>query len=124
MKLVCMKYFWLVVLVVGVVLVGCQLVVEMIVVFMVIVEKVILEGEMMFIFKDWVDFDIGYCIVCLLEELGFCLLYFYQNVYMVEGDKMVILVDNFCGVVVVDLIDLLVKCIYEYLDVGILFVGK
>lgn len=29
------------------------------------------------IFKEWIDEMMGYCVVWLFEELGFCFLYFY-----------------------------------------------
>ncbi|MEC9263102.1 MAG: oligogalacturonate lyase, partial [Pseudomonadota bacterium] len=74
--------------------------------------------------KSWIDKDTGHRIVRVSEEPGSRSLYFHQNAYTAEGDKMVISVTNPNGVAVVDLRDWSVKRLYEHPDVGILFVGK
>lgn len=74
--------------------------------------------------KSWIDKDTGHRIVRVSEEPGSRSLYFHQNAYTAEGDKMVISVTNPNGVAVVDLSDWSVKRLYEHPDVGILFVGK
>lgn len=74
--------------------------------------------------KSWIDKVTGHRIVRLSEEAGSRSLYFHQNAYTAEGDKMVISVSNPKGVAVVDLNDLSVTRLYEDPDVGILFVGK
>ena len=124
MKPARMKYSWLAALVAGVALAGCQPAAETTFASTVTAEKATQEGETAPIPKDWVDPDTGHRIVRLSEEPGSRSLYFHQNAYTAEGDKMVISVDNPRGVAVVDLTDLSVKRIYEHPDAGILFVGK
>lgn len=74
--------------------------------------------------KQWIDKDTGHRVVRLSEEPGSRSLYFHQNAYTAEGDKMVISVANPQGVAVVDLHTMKVTRLYEHQDVGILFVGK
>lgn len=74
--------------------------------------------------KQWIDQDTGHRVVRLSEEPGSRSLYFHQNAYTAEGDKMVIGVANPQGVAVVDLHTMKVTRLYEHQDVGILFVGK
>lgn len=73
---------------------------------------------------SWIDSDTGHRVVRLSQEAGSRSLYFHQNAYTAEGDKMVISVSNPNGVGVVDLKDMSVTRLYEHPDVGILFVGK
>ena len=53
--------------------------------------------------KEWIDETTGHRVVRLSEEPGSRSLYFHQNGYSAQGDKMVISVDNPRGIATVDL---------------------
>ncbi len=74
--------------------------------------------------KRWVDADTGHLVVRLSEESGSRSLYFHQNAYTAEGDKMVLSLDSPKGVAVVDLRDFSVKRLYSHPDMNVLFVGQ
>ncbi len=73
--------------------------------------------------KAWIDETTGHRVVRLSEEPGSRSLYFHQNGYSAEGDKMVISVDNPRGIATVDLTTFEVRRLYEHPDVGLLFMG-
>lgn len=73
--------------------------------------------------KSWIDPDTGHKVIRLSEEPDSRSLYFHQNAYTSEGDKMVMTVKNPNGIAVVDLNTLEVKRLYEHPDIGVLFVG-
>ena len=73
--------------------------------------------------KEWIDETTGHRVVRLSEEPGSRSLYFHQNGYSAQGDKMVISVDNPRGIATVDLKTFEVRRLYEHPDVGLLFMG-
>lgn len=73
--------------------------------------------------KTWIDKDTGHKVVRLSEEPDSRSLYFHQNAYTHDGDKLVISVENPRGIAVVDLRSFEVKRIYESPTANILFVG-
>ncbi len=73
--------------------------------------------------KSWIDPDTGHKVVRLSDEPGSRSLYFHQNAYAADGDKMVISVAEPKGVAVVDLKTFESKRLYTHPDAGILFMG-
>lgn len=72
--------------------------------------------------KQWVDALTGHRIVKISREAGSASLYFHQNSYTPQGDKMVISVPN--GVAVVTLADWSVKPLVTGKDLQLLFTGR
>ncbi|AHE56155.1 oligogalacturonate lyase [Sphingomonas sanxanigenens DSM 19645 = NX02] len=72
--------------------------------------------------KEWVDALTGHRIVQISREAGSASLYFHQNSYTPQGDKMVISVPD--GIAVVTLADWGVKPLVTGKDLQLLFTGR
>lgn len=72
--------------------------------------------------KQWVDQLTGHHILRISKEAGSASLYFHQNSYTPQGDKMIISVPN--GIAVVTLADWTVTPLVKGKDLQLLFTGR
>lgn len=72
--------------------------------------------------KEWIDGATGHRIMRLSTEAGSASLYFHQNSYTPQGDKMIITVPD--GIAVVDLHDWSIKALVKGSNIQALFTGR